>query len=150
MKNLKPPPLSLPKEFPHCFSNYNLCETVSSVLFSLRNERHSLIIGEDESGITQVARWCAECFNKMIYNENQESLLCLCTNSIKLSDLIGQTKPCPKDNNSNNNEILKFKAGFLVEAIEIGRIVVLDCINEINPKIIERLNSLLDKKNNEE
>jgi len=150
LRNLKPSPLLLPEEFPYCFSNDSLCETVSSVLFSLRNERHSLIIGEDESGITQVARWCAECFNKIKYNENQASYLCLCTKNLKLSDLIGQTKPCPKDDNSNNNQILKFKAGFLVEAIEKGGIVVLDYINETNPKIIERLNSLLDKKNNEE
>ena len=144
LRNLEPSPLSLPNEFPHCFSNYNLCETVSSVLFSLRNERHSLIIGEDESGITQVARWCAECFNKMINNEIKESYLCLCTKNLKFFDLIGQNKPFFK------SEILKFKLGFLVEAIEKGGIVVFDCINETNPEIIERLNSLLDKKNNEE
>ena len=70
LKDLKPFPLYLPEEFPHCFSNNSLCETVSSVLFFLRNERHSLIIGENESGLKQIARWCAEYFNKMIYNEN--------------------------------------------------------------------------------
>ena len=63
LNELKSSLLSLPEEFPHCFSNDSLCETVSSVLFSLRNERHSIIVGEDESGITQVARWCADCFN---------------------------------------------------------------------------------------
>jgi hypothetical protein len=26
LRDLQPSPLSLPKEFPHCFSNYNLCE----------------------------------------------------------------------------------------------------------------------------
>ena len=65
LKNCKPSSLSLPKEFPHCFPNNNLCETVSSVLFSLNNERHAIIVGEDESGITQVAKWCAKCFNDM-------------------------------------------------------------------------------------
>ena len=150
LKYLKPSPLSLPEEFPHCFSNDNLCETVSSVLFSLRNERHSLIIGEDESGITQVARWCADCFNKMINNENQDSYLCLCTKNLQFSDLIGKNKLCLKSDISKSNEFLKFKDGFLVKAIEEGRIVILDCINETNPKIIERLNFLLDKKNNVE
>jgi len=146
LKDLKPSPLLLPEEFPHCFSNDSLCETVSSVLFSLRNERHSIIVGEDESGITQVARWCAECFSKIMKNEDQESYLCLCTKNLKLSDLLGQNRPCSKSDDSKSNEILKFKDGFLVEAIEKGRIVVLDCINETNPAIIEGLNSLLDKK----
>jgi hypothetical protein len=50
----------------------------------------------------------------------------------------------------NSNEILKFKPGFLVKAIEEGKTVVLDCINEANSTVCERLNGLLDKKNNED
>ena len=150
LSNLKPSSLSLPKEFPHCFPNVSLIETVSSVLFSLTNERHSIIVGEDESGITQVARWCADCFNKMMNNDNQETCLCLCTKNLQCSDLIGQTKPCPKNDKSENNEILKFIPGILVEALEKGRTVVLDCINEANSTVGERLNGLLDKKNNDE
>ena len=155
LKNLQPSELTLPKEFPHCFSNKNLCEVVYSVLFSLKNERHSIIAGNDESGITQVARWCAECFNRM-NNKNEKqnvnnnvNCLCLCTKNLQCSDLIGQTKPCPKKDNSDSNEILKFIPGFLVEAIEKGMTVVLDCINEANATVGERLNGLLDKKNNE-
>jgi len=64
------------------------------------------------------------------------------------SDLIGQTKPCPK--NGESNEILKFYPGFLVDAIKKGNTVVLDCINEANATVGERLNGLLDKKNNDE
>jgi len=151
LKNLEPSDLKLPKEFPHCFSNNSLCETVSSVLFSLTNERHTIIVGEDESGITQVARWCAECFNKMINKDQEkknENCLCLCTKNLQCSDLIGQTKPCSKNDNSQSNEILKFIPGFLVNAIEQGKTVVLDCINEANATVGERLNGLLDKKNN--
>lgn len=74
LKDLRPSPLSLPEEFPHCFLNDSLCETNSSLLFSLTNKRHSLMIGEDESGITQVARWCTDCFDKMINNETKESI----------------------------------------------------------------------------
>ena len=150
LSNLKPTSLSLPKEFPYCFQNNNLCETVSSVLFSLTNERHAIIVGEVESGITQVARWCADCFNKMMGNDSQESCLCLCTKNLQCSDLIGLTKPCPKNDKSDNNEILKFKPGLLVDALEKGKTVVLDCINEANATVGERLNSLLDKKNNAE
>ena len=138
----------------NCFSNNNLCETVSSVLFSLSNQRHAIIVGEDESGITQVARWCAECFNRMTSEENNYSAknncFCLCTKNLQCSDLIGQTKPCPKTDKGENNEILKFFPGFLVSAIEEGKTVVLDCINEANATVGERLNGLLDKKNNAE
>ena len=69
LKTLQPSKLTLPEEFPSCYSNNNLCEAVSSILFSLRNERNAIIVGEDESGITQVARWCAECFNYTDYIE---------------------------------------------------------------------------------
>jgi len=87
-------------------------------------------------------------------NENQNihnnvNCLCLCSKNLQCSDLIGQTKPCPKNNNADSNEILKFIPGFLVEAIEKGMTVVLDCINEVNATFGERLNGLLDKKNNE-
>jgi len=41
---------------------------------------------------------------------------------------------------------LKFIQGFLVEAIEKGMTVILDCINEANATVGERLNGLLDKK----
>ena len=47
---------------------------------------------------------------------------------------------------SENNKILEFKEGFLVKSNKIGRTVVLDCINESNATLGERLNSLLDKK----
>ena len=155
LENLSPSPNKLPEDFPHCYKNDNLCEAVSSVLFSLTNERHAIIVGEDESGITQVARWCAECFNKMMNKDKDkdiqnENCLCLCTKNLQYSDLIGQTKPCPKNDKSESNEILKFIPGFLVEAIKQGKTVVLDCINEANATVGERLNGLLDKKNNDE
>ena len=156
LKTLQPSKLSLPEEFPACYSNNNLCEAVSSVLFSLRNERNAIIVGEDESGITQVAKWCAECFNNIINKEQNldikqnNNCLCLCTKNLQCSDLIGQTKPCPKSDNVKSNEILKFIPGFLAEAIEKEKTVVLYCINEANATVGERLNGLLDKKNNKD
>jgi MoxR-like ATPase len=125
------------------------------VLFSLTNERHTILVGEDESGITQVARWCAECFNKMtnkgenVKNDlKNESYLSFLTKNLQCSDLIGQTKPFPKSDKSETKEVLKFIPGFLVNAIETGKTVVLDCINEANATVGEKLNRLLDKKNN--
>ena len=149
LKNLKPSSFKLPKEFPHSYSNDNLCEAVSSALFSLTNERNIILVGEDGSGITQIARWCADCFNNFKNKEKNdfknESCLCLCTNNLKISDIIGPTS-YPKRDNSESNEILKFIPGFLTVALETGKVVVFDCINEVNPIIGERLNGLLDKK----
>ena len=111
--------LSLPEEFPVCYSNNNLCEAVSSILFSLRNERNAIIVGEDERRITQVAKWCAECFNNIINKEQNletkqnNNYLCLCTKNFPCLYLIGQTKPCAKSDNVKSNEILKFILGFL-------------------------------------
>jgi midasin (ATPase involved in ribosome maturation) len=80
-------------------------------------------------------------------NNEKNSCFCLCTKNLQCSDSIGQTKTCPKNDNEGNNEILKFFPGFFVRAIEQGKTVVLDCINEANAIVGERLNGLLDKKN---
>ncbi len=106
--------LSLSEGFPACYSNNNLCEDVSSVLFSLRNERNAIIVGEDKRGITQVAKWCAECVNNIINKEQNldtkqnNNYLCLCTKNLSCLDLIGPTKPYTKSDNVKSNEILKF------------------------------------------
>ena len=62
--------IDLPKDFPKCFKNNNLIQTVNSILFSLNNHRHIIIVGEEESGITQIARWSAEFFSKNEKNYN--------------------------------------------------------------------------------
>jgi MoxR-like ATPase len=146
--------LDLSEEFPHCYVNKNLKEAVYAVMFSLQNEKNPIITGLDGNGLTQVARWCAKCYNMIIHKEENkqdlEDILCLCTKNLQCSDLIGVTKPVPKNKNSNNNEVLEFKEGFLIKAIKTGKTVVLDCINEANATVGERLNGLLDKKNSEE
>ena len=154
LKNEKPSDLKLPEEFPHWYKNDSLSETVSSVLFSLKNERYVIIEEEDENDITQV-KGSVECFNKMTGNNKEwkkenEIYLCLCTKNLQYSDLIGQTKPFSKSDKSKSNEILTFTPGFLVNTIKKGIKVVLDCINEANSTVGERLKGLLDKKNNDD
>ena len=46
--------------------------------------------------------------------------------------------------------MLIFKQGFLYDAILNGNTVIFDSINEASSTVCERLNGLLDKKNNEE
>jgi hypothetical protein len=62
LKDLKPDKMELPKEFEKCFENQSLIEVIREVEFSLDNERNVIIVGKEESGITQIARWCAQYF----------------------------------------------------------------------------------------
>ena len=150
-----------------CFKNDNLIQAINSTLFSLNNHRHVIIVGEEGSGITQIARWSAEIFSHKYsekeYNNKNEPFLCICSKKLQCEDLIGITMPNipnkydsdasetdAKESDKNNNEILKFKEGFLVKAIKNGRCAIFDQINEAPSTVYERLNGLLDKKYNDE
>jgi MoxR-like ATPase len=144
-KNLKHVINSLPKNFPKCFENDALIQTVNGVLLSLRNKRNVIIVGNDESGLTQIAEWCSFYFNKYITKKNNdETFICFCTKNLECSDLIGTQKI--SDSNDENNELIRFEPRFLYNAIIEGNCVVLDSINEAPSRVIERLNGLLDKK----
>lgn len=159
----------LPDNFPICYENNSLIHAINSILFSLNNQRHVIIVGKEGSGITQVARWSAEIFSKISCKEENkkahDSYLCICSKKLQCEDLIGITVPNisknlesdtsgtdTKENNDrkHNNEILKFREGFLVKAIKKGRCVIFDQINEAPSTVYERLNGLLDKKYNDE
>ena len=151
LRNLKKQKLKIPKNFPHCYINENLIETSNAVLFSLKNKRNVIIVGKDESGLTTIARWCAKCFiqNNNNNNLNIKEIICFCTSNLQCSDMIGSIKPTV-NNKLKNNEMLIFKQGFLYDAILNGNTVIFDSINEVSSTVCERLNGLLDKKNNEE
>ena len=137
---------TLPDNFPKCFINDSLVQTVKSVLLALRNKRNVIIVGNDESGLTQVAEWCSLYFNKEIKSKKiDDSFICFCTKNLECTDLIGTQKI--SDSSRDDNELIKFEPRFLYNAIEEGNCVVLDCINEAPSRVIERLNGLLDKKN---
>ena len=59
LAELKPSPNKIPKEFPQCFINFQLIETVKEVILSLNNKRNVLIAGKKESGLTQLVEWCS-------------------------------------------------------------------------------------------
>ena len=54
LKNLKQDSQSFDVNFPNCFKNDSLIQTVKSVLLALRNKRNVIIVGNDESGLTQI------------------------------------------------------------------------------------------------
>ena len=146
LKNLKNSSNNLPEDFPKCFINDALIQTVQGVLLALRNKRNVIIVGGDETGLTQIAQWCSEYFNKFKKGEEiEESYVCFCTKNLECTDLIGTQKI--SDSSGDDNELIKFEPRFLYNAILEGNCVVLDSINEAPSRVIERLNGLLDKKN---
>ena len=155
LAEIKPSLNELPVGFPECFPNEELIETTKEVLLSLNNKKNVLIVGKNESGLTQLAEWCALYFNdsrqKMPDNKKKKkkNYICYCTKNLERSHLIGSQKLVSSKNKEYSTELLKFKKGILYKAIERGFCIVLDCINEAPSKVIERLNDLLDKKNNE-
>jgi len=147
LKNLREDNNPLPTKFPECFINEALVQTVKSVLLALRNKRNVIIVGNDESGLTQIAEWCSLYFNNEIKEQKcHRSFICFCTKNLECSDLIGIQK-ISSSSGEDNNEFIKFEPRFLYQAIIEGNCVVLDCINEAPSRVIERLNGLLDKKN---
>ena len=63
---------SFPDKFPKCFINDALVQTVKSVLLGLRNKRNIIIVGNDESGINQIAEWCSYYFNKELSSKKSD------------------------------------------------------------------------------
>ena len=134
---------SLPKNFPDCFKNDSVIQTVNMVILALQNKRNVIIVGNEESGLTYIAELCSRYFNK-INGKSDQSFICFCTKNLECSDLIGTQKIA--DPSENKVGLLTFQPRFLYKAIKNGFCIVLDSINEAPSRVIERLNGLLDKK----
>jgi len=134
------------KTFEYCYINNSLLEVVNSILISLRNNQNVILLGNNESGLTQIAEWCAIYFNKINIEKGVNLNICYCTKNLECTELIGSQKLISE----NGKDELRFEPGFLYNSIDEGSCIVLDNINEAPSRVIERLNGLLDKKNNEE
>ncbi|KAK8854131.1 hypothetical protein M9Y10_016685 [Tritrichomonas musculus] len=144
-KDMKPSEFEYPENFPECFHNKNLEEALKAIKFSFDNKRHVILTGSEGNGITQVARWVAEYFNnKNNNNKNNDEFFCVCTEETKCSDFIGCQKP--PDNIGSSQELIVFKPGLLTLAIQQGKCVVFDSLDEVPSTVCERLNVLFDEK----
>ena len=133
-------------DFPGCYINDSLITTVKSALFSLKNGRNIILMGKEGCGKTQVAHWISEYYNSKIKdNENdQQSFFCVCTEEIKVADLVGHQ--APSRISDGTSELIKWQDGFLTKAIKLGKCCVLDSLDEAPSTVTERLNNLLDQK----
>ena len=134
------------KKFNFCYINNSLLDVINSIFICLRNNQNIILLGSNESGLTQIAEWCAEYFNSIHGKKDGIFNICYCTKNLECTELIGSQKL----KSENGKDKLKFEPGFLYNSIEDGKCIVLDSINEAPSRVIERLNGLLDKKNNDE
>ena len=142
LKKSKP---HLDENFPFCYINESLVNTVNQCMFSLENGRNIIISGNKGNGKSFLAKNLSKFYNIEIFGHNlyNQDNYCICTNKIECSDLIGNQKPSNKI--QEGQEMLVWKDGFLTEAIRNGSSIVLDNINEASSTVTERLNGLLDK-----
>jgi MoxR-like ATPase len=141
---INPDELTIPKNFPDCFRNKPLLEAIKSIKFSLDNNRHVIISGNEGSGKTQLALWFAEWYSKERNIKKNNIFYCLCTEELKCPDLIGRQSPT--NSTDPGKELIEWKNGFLSNAIENGGVVVLDALDQASATVTERLNGLLDQK----
>ena len=76
--------------------------------------------------------------------KKKNEFFCICSENITCADLIGRQRASSEVD--AGQQIIEWQSGFLLNAIEYGKCVVLDCLEEAPSTVTERLNSLLDKK----
>ena len=59
------------KKFNYCYENNSLLDTVNSVFICLNNNQNVILLGNNESGLTQIAEWCEEYFNSKLEEKNE-------------------------------------------------------------------------------
>ena len=128
-----------------------LKKVLKAIKLSFDNYRHVMIIGDEDTGKTYLAKYLAEHRDKLNKNNlkyDEGIYYCECTEDLKCSDLIGNQYPSLNSSESDKNfqQLMKWEDGFLTSAIINGNCCVLDNIEEAPATITERLNGLLDKK----
>ena len=83
------------------------------------------------------------------YEPNFSSLF-ICIEENKPSDLIGKQKPLNENSLKEKGQIIEFEYGILIKSIKNGKVCILDNVDQLQPKVTERLNASLDKKYNKE
>ena len=143
--------LNLPNGFlfSNCYPTKQLTEAVKSMHFSFTNSRHVLLTGEEGNGTTQLAIWFSEWYIKKYCDKEKENIsdyiyYSYCTEQTSIYDLIGKQKPT--NESGIGKTLIRWEDGFLVKGLLNGGVVILDNIDKCPATVLERLNSLLDKK----
>jgi MoxR-like ATPase len=104
-----------------------------------------LLVGEEGSGLTQIARWAAEYYSRICDPSHGDSSFCfICTPETTITDWIGRFIPVAKP--VAGGDIIVWQHGPLTKAVIEGYCGVMDSIDAAPAKVSERLNGLLDPK----
>ena len=79
-------------EFKYCYINENLIKVVNSILICLKNKQNIILLGNNESGLTQIAEWCAKYFNTIKGPKDGKVSICYFTMNLECKELIGTQK----------------------------------------------------------
>lgn len=135
-------------EIPNCKKNSSLSKVFNSLWSSIKRGRHVIVASKSGNGATFIAREFAHWYQKKhSFSGSYREHFHVCTIDTNNSYLIGKNKPSEKLNSKNHsNQLIEWHDGFLIKAIKDENIAIFDNIDEALPTILERLNSLLDKK----
>ena len=134
----------LPDDFPKCFQSSTINKTFQFAKMGVENGKHILLVGEEEIGLTQIAKWISSYFSK----NKKENFLFVFTPETTVADLLGRYVPSPQTNEKSN--IMNWEDGPLTKAIKEGYSGVFANISSAQTKVAERLNGLFDPKDTEE
>jgi len=106
----------------------------------VENGKHILLVGNEEIGLTQTAKWISYYFSK----NKKENFLFVFTPETTVAVLLGRYVPSPQTDEKSN--IMNWEDGPLSKAIKEGYSGVFSNISSAQAKVAERLNRLFDQK----
>ena len=129
---------TLPNNFPNCFESETVKKAYYYSRIAFENGRHVLFTGKQGIGLTQIAKYIA-----MNNSLDKNKIFCfIFTPETTFSDLFGGYIPNPRTD--TGAEITIWKEGILSQAIQGKQFGIFINVHSAPPKILERLNPLLE------
>ena len=148
IENVNLPKNELKYEFPkEIYKNFFPTKSFEKVdkyaKIAFENGKHILFTGREGVGLTSIAKLIS---NRYSGNKDHDFTFVF-TEETTIGDLIGRFVPTSSNNSENN--IIKWENGPLTDAILNGYSGLFLNIDLVEPKILERINCLLDEKEKE-
>lgn len=129
------------EKYKNCYPFLSLQKVAKYAEIAISNKRHILFTGKEGVGLTSIAKWIARNHSKAPEND----FTFVFTEETTIGDLIGRFIPTT---NKSKKNLIEWKNGPLTNAVKYGYSGIFVNIDSIESKILERLNYLLDQKEN--
>jgi midasin (ATPase involved in ribosome maturation) len=128
-----PTPFEIPADFPKCYHNPTLANALKHIFFAFDNQRSVLLVGEEGSGLTQIARWAADYYSQIRDPSHTDSSFCfICTPETTITDWIGRFIPVAKP--VAGGDLIVWQHGPITKAVIEGYCGVIDSIDAASAK----------------